>query len=211
MGAWGLDAKHFINLWLAELWLLSLISEPCVHINMAGSVKSPGTWGWRGIFKVLRIFKALGLLIPSVRWPIPPIHKHVDSGLQTLCVAKSKLLHCAFKTNLIWIYHELRDQEISLSEPGKEILQDYHHGHFSHYLVGTLGKEHSQSCGFDISSRFSQAHTGPMTAAEKHRMENFRNPCTDTWKIILAGYSLLWCDKCQLVFLTMARNRCKEK
>lgn len=62
---------------------------------------------------------------------------------------------------------------------------------FSRYLMDTLGKGLPQSCGLDISSSFSQAHTGPITAAGKHMMENFHNPCTDTWKIILAGYNLL--------------------
>lgn len=109
-GSFMVLVPNIINPWPAELWLLSFISEPCVHLRKAESVKSPGT----GRFQVVRILKELGFFFKMI--PKSTSMLIVGYGL---CVAKSKLLVTLLLQNLICLYGEIKDQGIHLSEPGR--------------------------------------------------------------------------------------------
>lgn len=63
VGGFQVLLPNTINPRLAEPQLLSLVSEPCVYIYIAGSVKSTGTGG----LQVLRIFKELGLSFKMIQ------------------------------------------------------------------------------------------------------------------------------------------------
>lgn len=129
----------------AEPRFLSLIPEPCVHIDTAGSVKSAGT----GSLWVLRIVNELGLSF-ILRWLIPQTTSMMTVGYK-LRVAKSKSLHCAVTQSYQKVFWTPRSTYRNQEDKYLTALT-------TDISEGYIGKDLGQSCGFGISSN-SHKHT----------------------------------------------------